>query len=103
MFDLENPKVAIDGENMVVAATTSDSTYIYVIFYMKTGGQKEWTMIRYFVEECKQKDRDGELNTCVSYQVALSGNIALASYVNTRKKFPEHKFLHHYPFLNKQI
>jgi hypothetical protein len=93
MFDLENPKVAIDGENMVVAATTRDSTYIYVIFYTKTGGQKEWTMIRYFVEECQQKDEDGELNTCISYQVALSGNTALAGYINTRKKYPAHKFL----------
>jgi surface protein len=91
MFSLENPKVAIDGRNMVVAATTSDSTYIYVMFYTKASDrQEEWTRTRYFVEECKE---DGELNICVSYHIALSGNIALAGYVNAAKRYPTNEFL----------
>jgi hypothetical protein len=64
------------------------------MFYTKASDrQEEWTRTRYFVEECKQKDEDGELNICVSYHIALSGNIALAGYVNAAKRYPTYEFL----------
>jgi len=80
---LKNPKVAIDGNNMVVVA--NDSTgYAYTIFF-KRGNSGEWTRTRYFVEEC-ERTVDDALYSC-SYSVALSGNTALVGlgYYSERK------------------
>lgn len=68
---LKEPKVAIDGEDMVVAAS-DPSGYIYVVFYKKSI-DGEWASNKYFVEEC---DDDGGC----SYSVALSGGTALIGH-----------------------
>ena len=82
---LKEPKVAIDGNNMVVVARDSTG-YIYVIFYKKSI-DGEFARARYFVEEC-QRSTDPKwtgLNdyNCF-YSVSFSGSTALVGLQSER-------------------